>query len=207
MATLPLIGARLHNGDVIATLVSGAKVKAQADGVVLSCIVQVGAVVAADATMCTTGETRLLVASVLVPESRAPVTKVGLIVRLGAEAFPELVYSAPLSRVAPALKDHALLVEADIMNPDERLKPGMTAKLVMKLGTHENVRAVLSQAVVVHGQKHVVFVPVDGRAHEREVQTGYTDGRVVEIPSGLDDGDTVLVPAATLTDGAPFRTQ
>lgn len=205
VATLPSIGARLRSGDVIATLGSGATVKAHADGVVLSCIVQVGTVVAADATMCTTGETRLLVASGLVPESRAPVTKPGQPAHLRAETFPNRLFNATLSRTAPALRDHALPVEADIMNPEESLKPGMTAKLIIEFGTHEHVRAVPLLAVIVHGQKHVVFVPIDGRAHEREVQTGYTDGHMVEIPSGLDDGDTVLVPAAALTDGAPFR--
>ena len=61
-------------------------------------------------------------------------------------------------------------------------------------------------AVVQRGQMEILFVVVNGHAQLRLVKTGRHIGKQVEILSGLDAGDTVVVHGASeLTDGQPVE--
>jgi RND family efflux transporter MFP subunit len=65
-----------------------------------------------------------------------------------------------------------------------------------------------AEAVRTVGQIERVFVVVDGKVLLRIVRTGAHDGERVQIVSGLDAGETVVVsPPAGLRDGQPIRVQ
>jgi hypothetical protein len=57
-------------------------------------------------------------------------------------------------------------------------------------------------AVVFEKGKPSIFIPEDGKARKKSIQTGFDDGKNIEILGGLEEGQTVLVPGSTpLTDG------
>jgi hypothetical protein len=61
-------------------------------------------------------------------------------------------------------------------------------------------------AVRTDGGQSIVFVVRDERAERRAVTVGAADGDQVEIVSGLNAGERIVVDgAATLTDGARVR--
>jgi multidrug efflux pump subunit AcrA (membrane-fusion protein) len=61
-------------------------------------------------------------------------------------------------------------------------------------------------AVRTDGGQSVVFVVRDERAERRAVTVGAADGDQVEIVSGLNAGERIVVDGATtLTDGARVR--
>lgn len=65
-----------------------------------------------------------------------------------------------------------------------------------------------ASAVVKRGQMEIVFVVRDGRASLRLVKTGKTLDRRVEVLSGLEEGDAVVVrDADRLVDGQPVTVQ
>ncbi len=75
------------------------------------------------------------------------------------------------------------------------LRPGAFGRFIAPAGSVEVVR-VPETAVMRIGQLEMVRVVRDGRSQRRLVKTGaHRDGQV-EILSGLDDGETVLVAAA-----------
>ncbi len=87
------------------------------------------------------------------------------------------------------------LVKAALPNiPD--IKPGMTANMTILVAKKSNVLAVPSSAVINQNNNQYVRVVDDikkGTYHQVQVQTGLSaDGGLVEITSGLSEGQTVV---------------
>ena len=76
----------------------------------------------------------------------------------------------------------------------------------MPLERRQSVVAVPVDALVDQGEETFVYVVEGGRALRRPVETGILDGDQVEIVSGLDPGETVVVTGQdNLFDGARVR--
>jgi membrane fusion protein, multidrug efflux system len=87
------------------------------------------------------------------------------------------------------------------------LRSGQFARLEVPVGEC-NVLLVPDSAVVQRGQLEILFAVVDDHAQLRLVKTGRQIGGLVEILSGLDAGDTVVIHGVSeLTDGQPVSTQ
>jgi RND family efflux transporter MFP subunit len=82
----------------------------------------------------------------------------------------------------------------------ERIFPGMFARLEVPVGTQRSL-VVPASAVHSSGQLHYVYVVRDGTSRRRFVRPGSpsADGHL-EIRSGLDEGEVVLVQALEATD-------
>jgi len=78
-------------------------------------------------------------------------------------------------------------------NPEGKIKPGMFANVEIGTDIRENVLVIPSEAVLVEGEKNIVYTVEDGKAVRREVKTGLDTGIEVEIVEGLKQGDTVIV--------------
>jgi HlyD family secretion protein len=94
--------------------------------------------------------------------------------------------------------------------PDDRLRPGMSARAEVRVTTHEGARVVPIQAVVERPplaaaagtaapagdapeeEVPAVFAIVDGRARQRAVRTGISDATHVEVLAGLEAGEEVV---------------
>ncbi len=88
---------------------------------------------------------------------------------------------------------------AELPNDDEdaHLKPGMFVWVDLPQGAVRETLAVPMAAVMRHEGKAFVFVPLgDGRFRRIDVEVGIEQGDVVEIVSGLRDGDQVVVGGA-----------
>jgi hypothetical protein len=82
------------------------------------------------------------------------------------------------------------------------------APVQIDIGAEErrDVVVVPAAAVVHEGDEAAVFVVSEGKAHRHQVQTGVADGAKVEITSGVNAGDRVIVDGqAGLPDSAPVR--
>jgi membrane fusion protein (multidrug efflux system) len=63
-----------------------------------------------------------------------------------------------------------------------------------------------SNAIVETQGEKVVFVIVDGKATRRPVETGFVEGDITEIVSGLTAGEQLCVKGQRdLRDGAPVE--
>ena len=114
---------------------------------------------------------------------------------------------------------------------DPRINPGMFARVKLNTRTYENIISIPQEALVEHRGRMVVYVlntaPQSGdpdksysngvpvspaspdrtpRVEMREVTAGVNVDREVEIKSGLQPGESVVVQGQQfLTDGAPVR--
>ena len=90
------------------------------------------------------------------------------------------------------------------------LPVGTPVQLEIDAEQHRDVVLVPAAALVREGEETAVFVASGGKAHRRPVRVGLADATNVEISSGVDAGDQVIVDGqvglpddAAITEGAP----
>lgn len=106
--------------------------------------------------------------------------------------------------IGPSVDQQTFLypVEIEMENPDGVMLPGMFAKVYLVTESRENVIAVPLESVVESLGRKRVFVQVGDRAEARTVETGLDDGVYVEILSGIDEGESLIVVGQNfLVDG------
>jgi len=94
-------------------------------------------------------------------------------------------------------------VEVWASNPELLLKPNTFCQVIIEVNTHPEAIVVPQEAVV---EDKYVFVIESGVAHRREVQLGLQNTEKVEILSGLQPGELVVVEGTLgLADGAKVK--
>lgn len=102
---------------------------------------------------------------------------------------------ATIVEIVPAADPNArsFLVKAGI-EFDPQLKPGMFARMLIEDGTSE-VLSIPVNYVKSYGQLDMVWLLQDGEINRRFVRLGKTQGDQVEIISGLNSGETLVLSA------------
>jgi RND family efflux transporter MFP subunit len=84
--------------------------------------------------------------------------------------------------------------EIDVENKNLSLAPGMYANTLLELDDHKNVVTTPVEALVLNGNQQTIYVLDDSnRIHIRNVQVGLQGQKLVEIVSGLNPGDRVVL--------------
>ena len=100
----------------------------------------------------------------------------------------------PASTVISGVVDY--LVKGSLDNIPG-IKPGMTANMTILVARKDNVLAVPSTAIINKNNKQYVRIPndkSDKTYHEVEIKTGLqADGGLVEIVSGLSEGEEIII--------------
>lgn len=178
---------------------AGTLLLAPFDGIVGTLQLAEGASYTAGASALTLADPSDLTVSSDLDEVDRPLVSVGQEVALTVLAFP----GTPLTGRVIALSDIAqtrggttifpLTVEFT-RPPDLALLPGMGVELRIVTTAQQAVLIVPSSAVRRAGERQYVMVRRDGRDSEVEVRTGARSGGEVEIASGLNEGDVVVLP-------------
>ena len=130
---------------------------------------------------------------------------VGEAVEVHVLAVPNRVFKAKVSYVAPAIdpNTHRLAVRADVDNRDGFLKPQMFANFTILTGSGIAAAAVPKSAIVYEGETARVWVLASsGALAPRQIQTGRTDGDMVEVVGGLTAGEKIVVSGGLFIDRA-----
>lgn len=75
----------------------------------------------------------------------------------------------------------------------ENLRVGMSIHTTIALDKPERAVAVLKEAVLVVGEKTMIFVVEEGRAIQREIQIGSSNATHFQVKSGLVAGEQVII--------------
>lgn len=141
-----------------------------------------------------------------VPEREAVGVKVGLPVQLSVDGDPG-TYTGRVARISPAFSEEnrTLLVEAEVPNPDGRLKPGSFAKAEIVIEASDPVVLVPASSIVSFAGIQKVIAVEEGKAVEKRVQTGRRSGDQVEITEGIKAGEAVVLQPGNLVGGQPVN--
>jgi len=153
-----------------------------------------GDVVQPGQELVTLEDTHLLKLDFRAPEVYLPDLKVGLEVKVTADAFPGEVFSGQVYAIAPRVDEasRSVLLRAHITNDEGKLRPGMFAKVQLRLASRENALLVPEEALWPIGNKLFVYKVVDGKAVMSPINIGKRLKGQVEVLRGLDAGDTVV---------------
>lgn len=144
-----------------------------------------------------------------VSEFEALKVEKGLSATLTFDALPEEEWDGEVTRVAylPTEAEGAggneQVVYPVTVQPDERLPVKLGSKLMVVIQTTPTTVSALPQsAVISRGNKSSVFVVEGGKAQEKEVKLGISNGDKVEIRSGVKaDEDMIVDPPQDLKTG------
>ena len=135
-------------------------------------------------------------ANITVPEKEVSKVKLGQHVELTVAAYQGRAFQGKVSFIAPELDSatRLLTISADVDNKSLELKAGMFCKAKLITGEKREALVVPDAALLVEGKStRVVAVDKGGKADFVEVKVGkHLDG-YVEVISGLDLGDRVVV--------------
>ena len=143
-----------------------------------------------------------------VPEAQASAVRPGFRLEVTLDALNGRAFDAEIARVYPQL-DEAMrtrTVEAKLTEPAE-IVPHMFARLKLELRRADDAVLVPSEAVLTAptGERYV-FVVNQGKAHRQVVDVGIEQDKTIQILSGLEPGQRVVVAGqAALRDGQPVR--
>jgi len=201
--------------DSAQTQISQAR-KAIADAVVVAPMsgyvsdrpVALGEYVATTNKVATIVRTNPLRMKIDVPEQAVGEVQVGQSVSLTVSAYPDRTFNGRIARVSPSITatSRTLTVEAEVENGGNILKPGQFATVRILLPQSAPAVLVPARAVRTEGGTSRVFVIKDGRAQERLVQLGQTEGDLIEIKVGVNADEPVATSnIEQLSDGMAVR--
>lgn len=150
-----------------------------------------------------------------VTEYDALKVKKGQSVTLKWDADPGREWTGKISRVGQLPKGSEAegaseQIKYDVeISPDQRIPLKLGSRLMVLIQTEQQkVKAVPQTALIRKNNKDGVFVTSNNRAVWREVDLGISDGKKVEIRSGLDPEDEVIVnPPQDMKNGVEVTVQ
>ena len=156
-------------------------------------------------------QTDPLLIYVYVPQSNAPMIHVGGKASLIVREFPGRDFTATVTRTAGAIDpaSRTLLTELQIPNKEGTLFAGMYA--VIKFQLHDTGNSPLivpANAYIFRTEGAQVVVVRGNKIHWQTIQVGRDYGQTLEVTSGLNDGDKVVVnPTDDLVEGMQVTAQ
>ena len=207
------VDSNAFNVHRLEDLQSFQKIYAPFDGVLTARNTDVGALI--DAGANSAGKELFHLAAidtlrvfVAIPEVYSRAARPGAIASLTLDEFPGRSFQGTLARTSNSIDQasHTLLTEVDVRNPDGRLLPGAYVSVHFKLP--QTVRSVVvpSNTLLFRSEGLRVALVRDGRVQLTPVKLGRDYGSTVEVMSGLQASDAVVLdPADSLVSGAPVR--
>jgi membrane fusion protein (multidrug efflux system) len=184
------------------------EVAAPWDGIISKVLVADGNYVVPRTVMVEIFDPKSLVVRSAVPEAQSQDLRLGMEVAVKLDAYNGKTFRGRLARIYPELDRRMRTRTAEVEMVDAvDLVPGMFARLSLILKTEKDTIAVPSEAVIVTPKGlRVAYVVEDGKAQERKITTGMEGDGKIQILSGINAGDRIVVAGnEKLKDGIEIR--
>lgn len=156
-------------------------------------------------------DTATMVAEISVHETEVDKVRAGQPATIVMDAFPDRILHGEVMEVAPLpdqqrgwmnpdLKVYTTLVEID--GTHDFLRTRMSCRVEVLVRDLKDVIIVPIQVVANRRGRKVCYVVTPGETEEREVQTGAFNDTFVQIVSGLEEGEEVLLNPPLFTESA-----
>ena len=144
-----------------------------------------------------------------ISESDFTKVKLGMPVDVNVEVYGDEVFKGKVSLIHPTIDPatRTFVTEINIPNGDNRIRPGMFARVNIDFGNVNRV-VVPDQAVVKRSGSgdRFVYVYKDGKVSFNQVQLGRHMDTSYELISGVENGSEVVIAGQSrLKDGVPVK--
>jgi RND family efflux transporter MFP subunit len=185
------------------------KIVAPFDGVVTRRRAEVGMLVSAGTAQASqdlfaVAQADRLRIKINVPQAFAPSIAPGRSAKVVTPEYPNRDFVAKIARTAGAIDpaSRTLAVELELANPDFVLLPGQFAQVVLTTRSAEPTWTIPVNSLLSRPEgTHVALVAAGNVVRLRKVQLGRNYGRTLEVLTGLQGGESVVVnPPDDLAD-------
>lgn len=188
-----------RTGEVTKTLA----LRAPLDGVVLEKMVVAGQAVMAGMKLYRLADLSSVWIEGDVFEQDLALIRLGATARVELAAYPGRPFAGRVSFIGPMVNEQSRTgrVRVVLSNAGGVLKPGMYATLLFEARLGPEVLSVPPEAVVMTGERNLVFVVgPDGALTPREVTLGMRAGERFQILDGVTEGERIVASANFLVD-------
>ena len=149
-----------------------------------------------------------LIARIYLPERDVLGLEEGRTVQIRLDAADQVSFAGRIRQISPVVDTSTgtvkLTVEAT--EPPKEVRPGSFVTVNIVRETHPEALLVRREAVLRELQKAHVFVAEDDVAEKRSVTLGLEEGDLIEVISGVEAGDQVIVAGqGGLKDGSAVK--
>ena len=208
-----IVDSNSANVKRLEDLQSFQRITAPFDGVITARNTDVGALIDAGAggqarelfRLASISKLRVFIS---VPQAYAQAAKPGTPTAITLEENPGKIYRGTLARTSSALDPSArtMLSEVEMDNPGAEVLPGAYVVVRLRVGLATHGLTIPANTLLFRSEGLRVAVVRDGRAELVPVTLGRDYGRSVEVVTGLQATDAVILdPADSLVSGAPVR--
>ncbi len=142
------------------------------------------------------------------PELYLEDVKIGQTVEITVDALPGRTFEGTIYAIDPMVdvNGRALVIRAKLANPEQLLRPGLFARILVKGTEGRSVVVVPESAIVPRGTEKIVYAIENGKAVETRVTLGERREGLVEIVAGLKtDAMVVTAGQQKLRNGSPVE--
>lgn len=139
---------------------------------------------------------------VKVHETNVDKIRTGQPVQIVIDAQPDKVFTGEVLKIAPLPDPQGYFSNSDskvystevsLEGANESIKPGMSARVEILIAELTDVLSIPVQCVANRGGQKVCYLPTASGPKEQVIQTGAFNDRFVQVISGLEEGQTVLL--------------
>jgi RND family efflux transporter MFP subunit len=181
------------------------KIEAPFDGLIIARYINLAEQVGSSTPLFRISDFKPLLCPIQVPERDLPKLRLGQRAYLTFEAWSEERFEAEILRIRPVVDAATGTVKVTLdVNALGRLRPGMFAKVFVQTETRNETLVIPKAALSLESIGDTVYVAEDSVASRRSVTLGFREGDLVEVLSGLEDGENVIVLGQDgLSNGTP----
>lgn len=129
---------------------------------------------------------------------------------VNVEAYPEMTFPAVISAIGDLVDPttRTIKLRAVVNNADHKLKPGMFARLNVKLSKEAPYPLIPQDAVLeIDGNMYVYVADSHNRYEKRQVKIGFPAEGHVSVFQGLTPGEQIVVKGAVLLKGQDMNVE
>ena len=149
-----------------------------------------------------------LVARIYLPERDVLGLEEGRDVQLRLDAADEVYFAGRIRQISPIVDTSTgtVKVTVEATDPPKQVRPGSFVTVNIVRETHPAALLLPREAVLRELQKAHVYVAADDVAEKRVVTLGLEEGALIEVISGVEAGDRVIVTGqGGLKDGSAVK--
>lgn len=146
-----------------------------------------------------------------VPQTNASMILAKMPAELTVQELPHRVFHGFVARTANALDESSrtLKTEVHVQNPEHTLLPGMYAQVKFRIARPNAPPLIPGDTLLIRADgTQVALVGPDHRVHFQKIEVGRDYGPLIEVISGLAEGQVVVVnPSDDVREGALVQTR
>lgn len=183
------------------------RVEAPFDGLIIERAVKFGETVTAGQRLFRISDFDPLLCTIGVPERDLTRLSLGQPAIIEVEAFPAERFEGRVLRISPVVDAATGTIRVTLaVDRQGRLSPGMFASVRLVTDVRPDALIMPKRALSLESLADSVFVVEDGVAYRRNITLGYEEDDRVEVTSGLQANDRVIVVGQDgLTDATPVQ--